>query len=190
MISPSTLVSTRSNNTSSLIALSNIWVRKLSSMDSGSLLDCFQLTMLSSQQVVEIHHQDESLHLLQLKREGLVNMFSLIRQTAVDLEHQMSVFGLIPDLKPQFQAPNLVVAVSQRQLLAIYPLCNIEGNSPAPPALPISRKKPVALSCQLYDSPQHVSVIAIRSQFSNSTTITISSLSFPMLHNGINNTIR
>jgi len=57
------LVSTRSNNVSPLVDLSDIWTRKLSSVHSRSLLDCLQPTMLLSQQIfgIEIPHQDESL---------------------------------------------------------------------------------------------------------------------------------
>ena len=47
----STLVSTGSNNASSLAGLSNTWASYLSSVGSRSLLDCLQFTVLFSQQI-------------------------------------------------------------------------------------------------------------------------------------------
>ena len=47
--------------------------------------------------------------------------------------HYMPFTGPILDFYPQ--ALNLIVAVPQTQLFAIYPLPNIEGNSPTLPTL-------------------------------------------------------
>ena len=53
----------------------------------------------------------------------------------------MPFAGLILDFYPQ--ALNLIMAVPQTQLFAIYPLPNIEINSATLPTLPIPSEKPV-----------------------------------------------
>ena len=56
----------------------------------------------------------------------------------------MPFTGPILDFYPQ--ALNLIVAVPQTQLFAIYPLPNLEGNSATPPTLSIPSEKPVVLN--------------------------------------------
>lgn len=57
----------------------------------------------------------------------------------------MPFIGLIPNLNSQ--ALNLFIAASQ--LFAVYLLLNVEGNSPAPPTLPVPSKKVIALNCSI-----------------------------------------
>jgi len=82
---------------------------------------------------------------LQLKEEGLINRLPLIWQYTllVDPNYQTLFIGLVPNLNPQ--AHNLFIASSQGQLFAVYPLLNVEGNSPTPPTLPVPSKKVIAL---------------------------------------------
>ena len=54
----------------------------------------------------------------------------------------MSFIGLFPNFNPP--ALDLMMSVTQGQLLTIYLLLNIEDNSPAPLSLSISSEKPVA----------------------------------------------
>jgi len=56
----------------------------------------------------------------------------------------MPFAGPILDFHPQ--TLNLIVAVPQTQLSAIYPLPNIEGNAATLPALSIPSEKPVVLN--------------------------------------------
>jgi len=56
----------------------------------------------------------------------------------------MPFTGPILDFYPQ--ALDLIVAFAQTQLFAIYPLPNIEGNSPTLPTLSIPSERPVDLS--------------------------------------------
>ena len=55
----------------------------------------------------------------------------------------MPFTGTILDFNPQ--ALDLIMAVPQTQLLAIYSLPNITGNSLTPPTLSIPSEKPVVL---------------------------------------------
>lgn len=81
------------------------------------------------------------------------------------------------------QAVHLFLTVSLKELLAVYPLLNIESNSPAPRILPFPLKKLVAISggVPVCESSRHVSVMAITSTFSECITISSSPCLFPRL---------
>ena len=66
-----------------------------------------------------------------------------LRQPVVDPSHKVSFIGPVLNFYPQVL--NLSVAASQRHLFAINPFPNTEGYTPAPPSLPISSEKLIAL---------------------------------------------
>jgi len=68
-----------------------------------------------------------SMKLLWLKQEGLIKRFLLIRWPAVDPDHQLSFIAAIPNFNPRALHP--LLTVSQKELLAVYPLHNIESTS-------------------------------------------------------------
>lgn len=72
-------------------------------------------------------------------RKPSQQVFPMIKQSVVDPDHQVSFIGPVPNFNPQILS--LVRNVSQRQFFAVYPLLNIECNSPASPTLPIPSKK-------------------------------------------------
>jgi len=92
-------------------------------------------------------HQDEGLWawcLLKLNQGGPVKGIPFIMWPVADPNHLMSFICLVPNFYSQ--ALNLIMAVSQRQQLTVYPLLNIESNSPSHPTLPFQSKKLVSLS--------------------------------------------
>ena len=70
----------------------------------------------------------------EVEQEDLIHRLPVIRQPVVDPDHQMCFIDVVPSFNPN--ALNLTVAVSQ--FFTIYPLLNIEENSPAPPCLAYS----------------------------------------------------
>ena len=66
-------------------------------------------------------------HLLQLNEEGLISRLFLIRWPVVDSYYQVLFISSVANSNPQ--ALNLLLTISQREVLAVYPVFNIEGNS-------------------------------------------------------------
>ena len=79
-----------------------------------------------------------------LEQESLVNSLPLIRWPVVYPYHQLTFISTIPN--SNLQALDLFLTVSQRELLTVYPLFDIEGNSPTLPTSPIPSKEPIPIS--------------------------------------------
>ena len=75
-----------------------------------------------------------------LEQESLVNSLPLIRWPVVYPYHQLTFISPIPNSNPQ--ALDLFLTASQRELLTVYPLIDIEGNSPTLRTSPIPSKEP------------------------------------------------
>jgi len=146
----SALVSTRSRSASPLLCLSNMWTRKLSSVDFRSFQDCLQAALLFSQQISE--RLKSFIRMKACERnvscswsKKALSTASLYQVAWSRPHHQMPFIGPVPNFFNS-QALSLFITVSQRQLFAVYLLLNIQSNFPTSPILPIPSKKPITLN--------------------------------------------